>query len=550
MTELRQGRDAHDVDEICLGAARGRARHLVGRPPDLQGARQGVPACYRPPGRTAVDPETGEPYDDLLVIQVADASRRSGPWSTTSGCRSSPSTTSTATTPSWSSRAGSARSSRDELAEIITDAWLTKAPKSLAKAFLEPMAEPRSRGQQRATPPAAAPRGAGSSSTRPAPPRSTCSRRSASTGAYTNLVLPAAIRALPAGAAATRRSPPSWRRARSAGGAPTTRSWPPASTGRCPRSRRRCSTRCGSAPTSCSSMRVPDHAAISTTVDLVRARVSTGRRRLRQRGAPHGQRARPRRVDREGRARRRLADPVRRVAYSHPEWVVDELRAAVGSDAELRRAARRRQRAARGSPWSPVPAARPATSCRGSRPPYSPYGVVLEGGDPRSVPAVAEGRAGVQDEGSQLVAIALAAAPLEGRDELLARPLRRARRQGRAARRAGRRARRRAGRLRAASRTGPGWSGARSPRRRGRACAGVVAADGTAAAVPRRVLRPGPRRRALHRAGRAAAPARGAVAAPARRPARPGAAAAAAAPRPPSTWCVPAAWSSTRPARR
>ncbi len=26
--------------------------------------------------------------------------------------------------------------SRDELAEIITDAWLTKAPKSLAKAFL------------------------------------------------------------------------------------------------------------------------------------------------------------------------------------------------------------------------------------------------------------------------------------------------------------------------------------------------------------------------------------------------------------------------------
>ena len=28
--------------------------------------------------------------------------------------------------------------SRDELAEIITDAWLTKAPKSLAKAFLAP----------------------------------------------------------------------------------------------------------------------------------------------------------------------------------------------------------------------------------------------------------------------------------------------------------------------------------------------------------------------------------------------------------------------------
>ena len=34
------------------------------------------------------------------------------------------------------------------------------------------------------------------------------------------------------------------------------------------------------------------------------------------------------------------------------------------------------------------------------------------------MPAVAEGRAGVQDEGSQLVALALAEAPLEGRDEL------------------------------------------------------------------------------------------------------------------------------------
>jgi len=45
---------------------------------------------------------------------------------------------------------------------------------------------------------------------------------------------------------------------------------------------------------------------------------------------------------------------------------------------------------------------------------YSPYGVVLAAGDPGSVPAVAEGRAGVQDEGSQLVAAALADAGVEG----------------------------------------------------------------------------------------------------------------------------------------
>ncbi|MFD4835019.1 RsmB/NOP family class I SAM-dependent RNA methyltransferase [Streptomyces uncialis] len=49
---------------------------------------------------------------------------------------------------------------------------------------------------------------------------------------------------------------------------------------------------------------------------------------------------------------------------------------------------------------------------------WSPYAVRLtEGGEPGALDAVREGRAGVQDEGSQLVALALAAAPVEGRDE-------------------------------------------------------------------------------------------------------------------------------------
>ena len=110
--------------------------------------------------------------------------------------------------------------------------------------------------------------------------------------------------------------------------------------------------------------------------------------------------------------------------------------------------------------------ARPGRSTRDELPgeptPYSPYGVVLEGGDPRSVPAVAEGRAGVQDEGSQLVALALAGAPLEGRDELWLDLCAGPGRQGRAAGGAGRRARRAAGRQRAAAARAPGWSAARS----------------------------------------------------------------------------------------
>jgi len=127
------------------------------------------------------------------------------------------------------------------------------------------------------------------------------------------------------------------------------------------------------------SMRVPSHAAISTTVDLVRAKVSSG--------AAGFANAVLRRV-----AEQELSDwigrvapdprvaPVRfaSIAYSHPQWVVEEL------------------------PGEPTQ--------------WSPYGVVLEGGDPGAIPAVAEGRAGVQDEGSQLVAMALAAAPVEGED--------------------------------------------------------------------------------------------------------------------------------------
>ena len=69
--------------------------------------------------------------------------------------------------------------------------------------------------------------------------------------AYTNLVLPAVLRhrRLSGG---TPRSSPSWCRGRSADAARTTRSSPPAWTGRSARWRPRSSTRCGSGSTSCS----------------------------------------------------------------------------------------------------------------------------------------------------------------------------------------------------------------------------------------------------------------------------------------------------------
>lgn len=164
------------------------------------------------------------------------------------------------------------------------------------------------------------------------------------------------------------------------------------------------------------SMRVPAHAALSTTVDLVRARAGSG--------AAGFSNAVLRRV-----AARPLEDwighvaPDREeslvahaaVAHSHPRWIVEELQAALGPD-ELEALL-----AADNEPPRVTLVARPGRAGRGELPgeptPWSPYGTVLAGGDPAEVPAVAEGRAGVQDEGSQLVALAAATAPLEGRDE-------------------------------------------------------------------------------------------------------------------------------------
>ncbi len=155
-------------------------------------------------------------------------------------------------------------------------------------------------------------------------------------------------------------------------------------------------------------MRVPAHAAISTTVDLVRAAVGQG---------PTGL---VNAVLRKVSARSleewtaELGDGLA-LAHSHPPWVVDVLAEALGRPDELEPLL-----AADNDPPGVTLVARPGRSTveelPGEPTPFSPYGVRLAGGDPGSVPAVAEGRAGVQDEGSQLVAVGLAEAPLSGSD--------------------------------------------------------------------------------------------------------------------------------------
>ena len=142
----------------------------------------------------------------------------------------------------------------------------------------------------------------------------------------------------------------------------------------------------------------------------------------------------------------RAVDPAGFLAatYSHPRWIVEAFRGALGEDAagglpeteEALAAGNTRPKitlaalpglakreellggtpapAAEG-PAGEIAAARQGPAAPGAEPaPWSPFGVIVSGGDPAAIPAVAEGRAFVQDEASQLAALALAYAPLAG----------------------------------------------------------------------------------------------------------------------------------------
>jgi 16S rRNA (cytosine967-C5)-methyltransferase len=166
--------------------------------------------------------------------------------------------------------------------------------------------------------------------------------------------------------------------------------------------------------------RVGDHAAVDESVKLVREKVGHG---------PTGLvNAVLRKV-----AVRDLAgwcavvaprfdlDPIGNLAltHSHPRWIVEAFRDALDGDLD--------QTTALLIADNVRPAvtlvARPGRSDveelvrLGARPGrWAPTAAILDGGAPAMLGPVREGRAGVQDEGSQLVALALAAAPVEGPD--------------------------------------------------------------------------------------------------------------------------------------
>lgn len=161
-------------------------------------------------------------------------------------------------------------------------------------------------------------------------------------------------------------------------------------------------------------MRIPAHAAVDTTVRLVRRKV--GHKPV---GFTNAVLRKIAAKDLETwldelTAGRDRYDALA-IRYSHPRWVVEALEQAVGAD-QLEALLE-----ADNVPPHVTLVARPGLvdpdELPGEPGRHSPYAKVLTGGgDPGHIGAVRLGRAGVQDEGSQLVAITTAEAPIEGYD--------------------------------------------------------------------------------------------------------------------------------------
>jgi hypothetical protein len=95
---------------------------------------------FRGPRKDAMDPQSGEPMDDVVGIRTPSEedkfamAQSPGPWFTTPHFNGFPAI--------LIRLRDIADIGRDELAEVITDGWLSRAPKTLARGFEEALPDP------------------------------------------------------------------------------------------------------------------------------------------------------------------------------------------------------------------------------------------------------------------------------------------------------------------------------------------------------------------------------------------------------------------------
>jgi hypothetical protein len=122
-----------DLDELALALPEATKEVEEGRPTYLV---HGKMFCFhRGPRKDAVDPGTGERLTDVLAFRVADLGVKEMLVGDARGIYF--------TTPHWNGYAAVLmrirdldRLDRDELRDLVEEAWLTRAQKRLAKAWL------------------------------------------------------------------------------------------------------------------------------------------------------------------------------------------------------------------------------------------------------------------------------------------------------------------------------------------------------------------------------------------------------------------------------
>lgn len=182
-------------------------------------------------------------------------------------------------------------------------------------------------------------------------------------------------------------------------------------------------------------MRVPTHAAVSESVNLTKQEANEGAA-----GLVNGVLRQVARLgENELESRLERLSPQRRLAikYSHPAWIIAAYRAALSEQEKLGAQIPSDDDSLAGlltennrAPYINLVARSglvdreelaDAVEENGqdvAYSPLSPWGLIVSGGDPATLEAVASARAGVEDQGSQLVAGLAAQYPLEGRDKI------------------------------------------------------------------------------------------------------------------------------------